>query len=182
MRFTHRNGLSLGKAEREDLDLLYNNYGESWKGHHNFAVINRSDQENWYKSLNDRSLVLIAYDETNYPVGLYKMANMDRHNNCYDSGHDVFPDSRGKGLGSQVLMAGVDFGMEIMGFHRINTEVRQDNPASIKNALSVGYIYEGMRRKAVYCQGEYINSLVYGLVREDWLKLTRVMEGKKLFV
>ena len=58
--------------------------------------------------------------------------------------------------------------------HRIDAEVLVNNIASQKVADFAGYIKEGLRRQVSWKCGKYIDSIVYGLLREDWEQLERV--------
>jgi RimJ/RimL family protein N-acetyltransferase len=106
-------------------------------------------------------------------IGLYKIINIDWISRCYDSAHDIFSDFRSKGYSKLVLEAGVDFGFEVLNMHRLNTEILNGN-RSDKAAVYVGFVYEGTRRKAIYKNGFWLDSDVYGILRDDWSKLERV--------
>ena len=93
---------------------------------------------------------------------------------CQQSQH------RGKGYGKTVLEAGVDFGFEILNMNRIDTEVLENNFASMKTALYVGYVKEGIKRKAIHKCGEYLDSIVLGILKEDWSILDRVFVNTKV--
>ena len=58
--------------------------------------------------------------------------------------------------------------------YRIDTEVLENNIASQKIILKTGFTQEGVRRKAVHKCGTYLDSNVYGLLKEDWKELSRV--------
>lgn len=174
--YKHKNGISLKKLEKEDLVLLKNLKNESWFGTHNTTFVNDVDQIRWFESLNsNKNLFLIAYkSDTEERIGLYKIQNIDWVNRKYDSAHDVFETHRGKGYSKPVLEAGVDFGFEVLNMHRIDTEVLENNLASYKTALYVGFIQEGVKRKCIYKCGEYLDSNFLGIISDDWKELERV--------
>ena len=121
------------------------------------------------------SLILKAIDtKNNEIVGLYKIQNIDWINRKYDSAHDVFINHRGKGYSKPVLEAGVDFGFEVLNMNRIDTEVIENNIASLKSALWVGYIEEGIKRKCIHKCGEYLDSITLGILKDEWVNLSRV--------
>jgi RimJ/RimL family protein N-acetyltransferase len=174
--YKHKNGMTLKKLENEDLLILKNLKNESWFGTHNISFVNNNDQENWFNSLNaNKNLFLIAYKtETNEKIGLYKIQNIDWINRRYDSAHDVFENERGKGYSKPLLEAGIDFGFEVLNMNRIDTEVLENNLASYKTAMFVGFIQEGIKRKCVHKCGEYLDSNFLGILRDDWKQLERV--------
>ena len=174
--YKHKNGITLRKLSKQDLPILTDLKNESWFGTHNIAFVNDTDQENWFNSINwNRSMFLIAVDEnTKDSVGLYKIQNIDWLNRKYDSAHDVFSSYRRMGYGKTVLEAGIDFGFEILNMNRIDTEVLENNQASLKTAIYAGYSIEGRKRNAIHKCGEYLDSIVLGILREDWVNLERV--------
>lgn len=181
--YCHKNGTTLRKVEREDLGILKHLKNESWFGTHRTAIVNMDDQIDWYdkSSRSSDCLYLIASRVIDVvapsppvPVGIYKISNIDWISRRYDSAHDVFAGFRGFGFGRLVLEAGVDFGFEILNMNRLDTEVLENNSASTKNVLYAGYIKEGVKRKAIYKSGFWLDSVVYGILREEWINLVRV--------
>ena len=176
--YKHKNGIELRKIRKEDLSMLLELKNESWFGTHSIAILNMTDQENWFNRItNDsKNMVMIAMD-TKFvlptPVGIYKISNIDWINRKYDSAHDVFKEHRGKGYSTPVLEAGVDFGFEVLNMHRIDTEVLTGN-ISMKAALKVGFVVEGTKRKCIHKCGQYLDSTFLGILREEWSELERV--------
>jgi RimJ/RimL family protein N-acetyltransferase len=173
--YKHKNGITLRKLELDDLDKLQRLKNESWFGTHNISIINKVEQRNWFENINsNKNIFLIAVDEDKkQDVGLYKIQNIDWYNRKYDSAHDVFEEYRGNGYSKPILEAGVDFGFEILNINRIDTEVLENNIASLKSALYVGFIQEGIKRKSIHKCNEYLDSIFLGILREDWIQLRK---------
>lgn len=174
--YNHKNGIVLRKLEKEDLFLLKELKNESWFGTHNITFVNEQDQEKWFNSLDsNKNLILIAIkSDTKEIIGLYKIFNIDWINRKYDSAHDIFKQHRGKGYSKPLIEAGIDFGFEILNMNRIDTEVLVTNQASLKSALWVGFIKEGIKRKCIHKCNHYIDSIVLGILKEEWVCLDRV--------
>jgi RimJ/RimL family protein N-acetyltransferase len=174
--YIHKNNVKLVKIEKTDLKVLKNLKNESWFGTHNITFVNDYDQEKWFESLNNnKTLVLKAIINDEF-VGLYKITNIDWVNRKYDSAHDILENYRGKGYSKLVLEAGIDFGFEVLNMNRIDTEVLENNIASLKTAIWVGFIQEGVKRKCVHKCGEYLDSIFLGILKEDWMLLERVVK------
>lgn len=176
--YIHKNGIKLRKIESSDLPNLAYLKNESWFGTHTTSFVNADDQLKWFQNINNHKIMIfIAIDSiTSEQVGLYKIQNIDWISRRYDSAHDVFQEARGKGYSKKVLEAGVDFGFEVLNMNRLDTEVLENNIASLKSAMWVGYIEEGRRRSCIYKCNQYLDSICLGLLRDEWLKLPRVQE------
>jgi RimJ/RimL family protein N-acetyltransferase len=173
--YKHKNGIIFNKLEKSDLFLLKELKNESWYGTHNVTFLNDEDQLKWFNNLNSSTLILIATLNDN-KIGVYKIQNIDWVNRRYDSGHDIFKDHRGNGYSKLLVEAGVDFGFEMLNMQRIETEVLENNIASMKPTLYAGFIREGIKRKCIYKCDTYLDSVFLGILREDWKKLDRVIK------
>ena len=54
-----------------------------------------------------------------------------------------------------------------LGFHRLQLEIYGFNERAIAHAERAGFVREGVRRKAYLRDGEYVDGVLFGLVRED---------------
>jgi RimJ/RimL family protein N-acetyltransferase len=54
-----------------------------------------------------------------------------------------------------------------LGFHRLQLEIYGFNERAIAHAERAGFVREGVRRKAYLRHGEWVDGVLYGLVRED---------------
>ena len=173
--YIHKNGITLSKIEKSDLIILQELKNESWFGTHNISFVNELDQEKWFNNLDsNKTLILKATNSKKEFIGIYKISNIDWVNRKYDSAHDVIKNYRGMGYSKPILEAGIDFGFEVLNMNRIDTEVLENNLASLKSAIWVGFIKEGIKRKCVYKCGEYLDSIFLGIIRYDWVKLERI--------
>jgi hypothetical protein len=59
--------------------------------------------------------------------------------------------------------------------HRLNAEVLETNFASYKLQLLQGFKEEGRKRQAVFKSGKYYDSIIMGMLREDWEKHPRIL-------
>lgn len=180
--YPHKNGITLVKIEESDLLLLKELKDESWFGTHNIIINNMSDQLKWFNSLNQSKEIILKgkLTETGEYIGIYKINNIDWINRRYDSAHDIFKNYRGKGYSKKILEAGVDFGFEVLNMNRIDTEVLENNIASLKSALYVGFIKEGIKRKCIHKCNKYLDSIFLGILREDWTNLDRIINYQNI--
>lgn len=79
------------------------------------------------------------------------------------------PQYRSSGYGTDSLRTLCRFGFEMMNLNRIELEVLGENERAIRAYKRVGFQVEGCRRRAVYTHGRYIDLVVMGLLREEFL-------------
>jgi RimJ/RimL family protein N-acetyltransferase len=54
-----------------------------------------------------------------------------------------------------------------LGFHRLQLEIYGFNERAQRHAERAGFVREGARRLAYWRHGEWVDGVIYGLVRED---------------
>jgi RimJ/RimL family protein N-acetyltransferase len=83
------------------------------------------------------------------------------------SGLAVLPDFRGRGLADEGALLVVHHLFDELAFHRLELEVYGFNERAMKHAERIGYVREGIRRRAYERDGEWVDGVRFGLLRED---------------
>lgn len=79
----------------------------------------------------------------------------------------VHPDFRGRGLAddaARILQRHLLFELD---FHRLELECYGFNDRAIRHAERAGFQREGVKRKAYWRHGEWVDGILFGLIRED---------------
>lgn len=76
----------------------------------------------------------------------------------------------GQGLVAEAVDAALAHGFERLKLQRIWLEIDPRNRGSVRIAEKCGFTYEGLWRKSFFLNGEYLDSVYYAILREDWLK------------
>jgi RimJ/RimL family protein N-acetyltransferase len=79
----------------------------------------------------------------------------------------IHPDFRGQKLGDEAARAFQRHLLEDLGFHRLEIEIYGFNERSIAHAERVGWVREGVKRKAYWRHGDWADGVVFGLLQED---------------
>ena len=79
----------------------------------------------------------------------------------------VHPDFRGRRLADQAARLFQRHLIFDLGFHRLQLEIYGFNERAQVHAERAGFVREGVRRKAYDRHGEWVDGVIYGLVRED---------------
>jgi RimJ/RimL family protein N-acetyltransferase len=79
----------------------------------------------------------------------------------------VHPDFRGRHLGDAAARLFQRHLLFDLGFHRLQMEIYGYNERAQRHAERAGWIMEGVKRKAYRRDDEWVDGVMYGLVRED---------------
>jgi RimJ/RimL family protein N-acetyltransferase len=94
--------------------------------------------------------------------------SIDRHNRAAHLGISLRPSFRGRGLGVDVVRTLCTYGFSVLGLHRLQVETLADNAAMIRAAAQVGFVREGVLRRAAWVAGDFVDEVILGLLATDW--------------
>lgn len=79
----------------------------------------------------------------------------------------VHPEHRGRGVALEALHLLRRHLFDDLGYHRLQLEVYSFNERAIRHTERAGFVREGVRRRAYWRRGEWVDSVLFGLVVED---------------
>ena len=79
----------------------------------------------------------------------------------------VHPDFRGRHVADRAAQLFQRHLIFDLGYHRLQLEIYGFNERAQRHAERAGFVREGVRRKAYDRHGEWVDGVIYGLVRED---------------
>lgn len=82
-------------------------------------------------------------------------------------GFAVDPAWRGRGVGVEAARAVFRYLIRERGFHRLQMEVYAFNDRALRHAERAGWVREGVRRKAYWRHGDWVDGILFGFVEED---------------
>lgn len=97
-------------------------------------------------------------------IGFWKI---DKKNARGEIGYALHSDHWGKGLMSEELLQIVLFGFDELGLHSIEANTNESNFASQALLEKIGFNKEAHFRENYYYNGQYLDSVIYGLLRSD---------------
>ncbi len=79
----------------------------------------------------------------------------------------VHPDFRSRGVAVEAALLFQRLLLVELGYHRLELEVYAFNERAIAHTERVGFVREGVKRRAYLRDGEWVDSVMYSLLRED---------------
>lgn len=102
------------------------------------------------------------------PAGVLGFQVANRRSRIADlGGLAVHPNFRGRRLADEAARQFQRHLIFDLGYHRLQMEIYGFNERAMAHAERAGWVREGVRRKAYDRRGEWVDGVLYGLVRED---------------
>jgi RimJ/RimL family protein N-acetyltransferase len=79
----------------------------------------------------------------------------------------VHPDFRGRHLSDDAARLLQRYLLYDLDYHRLELQIYGFNERAQRHAERSGFVREGVKRKAYWLDGEWVDAVLYGLVRED---------------
>ena len=102
------------------------------------------------------------------PAGLMGFEVANRRSRIANLGSlAVHPSFRGQRLADRAARLFQRHLIFDLGYHRLQLEIYGFNERALAHAERAGFVREGVRRKAYWRNEEWVDGVLYGLVRED---------------
>ena len=75
----------------------------------------------------------------------------------------------GRGYPAELSGPLLRFGFEVLGLHRLYAHCLAENTAAVYWMEKLGMRQEGRLRENVYIRGQWHDTLVYGILRQEWI-------------
>jgi RimJ/RimL family protein N-acetyltransferase len=86
---------------------------------------------------------------------------------------------RGKGYGSDALQLILRYAFRELNLYRVGLDVTANNRAAIRAYEKAGFQQEGVMRRAVSRDGQRIDRILMGILRDEWLERTGMAHGQE---
>ncbi|MGW3568637.1 GNAT family N-acetyltransferase [Streptomyces sp. NPDC000941] len=101
-------------------------------------------------------------------VGFARLAIDPHQQRAATMGFALRPDAWGVGYGRETVQLVLSLAFDDLDLHRVWAARAPLNTASEKTLLAVGMTEEGRIRGHVYVRGAWRDSIVYGILHEEW--------------
>lgn len=118
----------------------------------------------------DVEFIISPASEESRPIGIGGLYNIDLHNGSSEFGVTIADDSfHGKGLGFDSHAALLYYGFALRRLHRIYGMVKADNIGVIGLCKRLGMRQEGVLRENRWKDGSYVDTIVLGILANEWV-------------
>ena len=172
--------IKLAPIKREDIDyfLKWFNDPEITQYLLMYRPMTRMEEEDWIENLKKReddihfSIVIPSENGSEKLIGNCGLHKIDWKNRVGNAGIAIGEkEYLNKGFGTEAMELLVEYGFTTLNLNRIQLEVYKFNVRALNSYKKVGFKEEGARRKAIYVNGEYHDSVIMGILKDEWEKL-----------
>lgn len=105
------------------------------------------------------------------PIGTIGLLNIDKKNNKAEYYIAMGETSyKGKGFAREASLLLLKYGFEELGLNRIYLFTEEENIVAQKLFERIGFVKEGILHKDILSHGKFVNRILYGFLKEDWLR------------
>lgn len=134
--------------------------------------VSKEAQIEWYhKAIHDErnKRFTIVDKQTNLPIGMVTLSNIDWHNRSATHGIKLHPSCpKGRGVGTDAVMTLMKYAFEEVNLNRLDGSWMEDNIPSEKLYLKCGWKIEGIKQNAIFRNGTYHNLKITGILKEEY--------------
>ncbi|QII83172.1 GNAT family N-acetyltransferase [Jeotgalibaca arthritidis] len=141
--------------------------------------VSKYQQQKWYENNinNNTNLRFIIETPENGAVGLATLTNIDWKNRSANHGIKLAAkNNRGKGVGTDTVMAVMKYAFEELNLHRLNGSWLEKNIGSEKLYTKCGWVIEGKKRQSVYKNGEFHNLVQVGILKSEYESIVKQLK------
>jgi RimJ/RimL family protein N-acetyltransferase len=111
---------------------------------------------------------LFVIDEEGRPIGTLRFERTNARSRIARlGGLAVHPSARGRRVADRASELVTRHLIADLGYHRLELEIYGFNERALRQAERAGFVHEGVRRKAYWRHGEWVDGVLFGLTRED---------------
>ncbi len=100
-------------------------------------------------------------------IGVIGYVNVKQESHRAEVGYVIHHSYLRKGYMYEALQAVLQYGFDVMNLHSIEAIIRPENEASIKVVEKAGFVREAYFKDYMYFNGQYLDELVYSLIKPE---------------
>lgn len=138
-----------------------------WSGFRSPEGFRRRWNEDGFLESDPRLLVVAQPDDAAIGWVSWRQGVLGAQAGVLEIGALLFPEHRGQGIGTATQRMLVEYLFATSPIHRVWAWTGSDKVAEQKALVRCGFVREGMVRQAVFRDGEWHDSFIYGLLRHE---------------
>jgi len=142
-----------------------------------YKPISDANHNEWFDNItkkNNLVIFSIVENSNNSLIGSCSLRNIDYfHKNARLQIRIGESDKRSKGFGSEAIFLLLCHAFEDLNLERVYLNVFTNNKRAIKAYSNIGFIEEGLLRRAVFINGSYIDAKLMSVIKTDFYTIRK---------
>lgn len=183
------NLVCLRSFELIDLDVIMTHWNDlelrNLVGSADRGPVGRNDEEEWirttWKERKEKRAFTFAIESLSEKrlIGGTGLFNINWTSRSSMFGISIYdPDFRGKGYGEDATNLMLYFAFQTLNLNRVALEVFDFNERAKKCYSKIGFKEVGKKRKAWFIDGQYHNSIIMDILKDEWKAPKILMRNK----
>ena len=101
-------------------------------------------------------------------LGGVSLHSCDDKNGVFSFGVSIYRQHRGQGFAEEAVRILLKYGFWEKRYQKCNSACLHNNEASIRLHKKLGFVVEGRQRRVTFLNGEYYDSILFGMLREEF--------------
>jgi ribosomal-protein-alanine N-acetyltransferase len=162
--------VNLRIMEKEDLPLIaeWFNKPEVFGEYNPLHQVSRTEAEKMFENPHEEKSFIIEKKDGSKIGFIGHFYVLHVAGKQLEIGYSLVPSERGKGYGTEATQVMVDYLFLSKDSMRIQAQTDPRNVASHRLLEKVGFMKEGTLRKSFFMRGEWRDSYIYSILREEW--------------
>jgi RimJ/RimL family protein N-acetyltransferase len=170
---TFLEGESVTLATIEEADLAF---VHEWVNHPSvrrsigqWYPTTRAQERRWWEAdAEDGDSIRLLVTVDGERAGAVELEDVDRTAGRAELAVWLHPDYRGNGRAREAVELLVGYAFDELRLHRVVADAYADNDRSRRILDAVGFVHEGTGREDDFLGGEYVDTVYYGLLVDEW--------------
>lgn len=110
-------------------------------------------------------------------IGGINLNSIDERNGTFSIGIVIDKEYRGQGYGTRAMEILLRYAFLERRLNKFNDYVLEGNEGSSRMMQKLGCVQEGIRRQVVYINGQYLDFILFGLTKDEFIQKQKVLHG-----
>ncbi len=141
-----------------------------WFGFQSTERFRRRWQEDRFLGSDPRLLIVAHSDDSAVGWVSWREDGRLTSSGTYEIGALLFPEQRGRGIGTAAQRLLVDYLFSLRPIHKLWAGTEASNLAEQRALERCGFVREGLLREDVFRDGEWSDTVIYGLLRRELIR------------
>ncbi len=168
--FLENETVELRPTEPEDAEFLAEAFNDPRvrQGLSMAEPVSVAEEEEWIESAHEEDGIHLVIADDGEPVGTVGLHHLNDRFGTAEVGYWVAPNYHGQGYATAATRLILEYSFLERGMHRISAKAFATNEGSRRVLEKAGFREEGRKREDAFVQGERVDTVIYGILAEEF--------------